>query len=330
MAEETDDPREVTWHPRHVTNLLGHDAAENRVLSAFASGKIHHAWLITGPQGIGKASLAYRFATSVLGSTDTQSRAAHWISSRAHPDLFVLERKWDSKAKKLKSEMAVDDARQLSEFFGLTAGGGGWRIAIIDTADDLNIASANALLKLIEEPPPKSIILLVCNQPGRLLRTIRSRCMSIELQPLTRESTLAVLKSLPLDEPPSAEALDMAVTLANGSPGRALELLGSSGAKSFAAFQSMPRIAPAALIDFGNRFSSKSTSADEFEVFCNLLEAWIGAQARQQAMEGGGQAMAEAYTAIGHSIRQTYALNLDRRQSVIHALSLLDEALKTA
>jgi DNA polymerase III subunit delta' len=339
MAEEVQDIRETNWHPRLAQVLRGHEEAQGQMRRAFDSGKMHHAWLITGAKGIGKATLAYRFAAFVLADAksrqsgltiDPNSRTAHWLASRSHPDLFVLERLWDAKTKKLKSEMSVDGARAMSDFFGLTAGSGGWRVAVIDTADDLNIASANALLKLIEEPPPNCLLLLVCNQPGRLLRTIRSRCMRVDLQPLTQDETLNVATNLPLDEPPDADALRIAASLSHGSPGRALELLGSSGAKSFAAFQSIPSISALSLVEFGNRFTVKSTSADDFEIFCDLLEGWVGAKARELGLKGRGHALAEAYSAIGHSIRQTNALNLDRRQTVIHALSLIDDAMKTA
>ncbi len=339
MADDAGDPREVKWHPRHSRSLVGHSGAERRMRQAFESGKLHHAWLLSGAKGIGKATLAYRFAAFVLDagqapsgdlSIDPDSRTAHWIDSRSHPDLFVLERKWDSKTKKLKSELAVDDARQLSEFFGLTAGGGGWRIAIIDAADDLNNASANALLKLIEEPPPKCLLLLVCNQPGRLLRTIRSRCMRIDLLPLSQTETLHVLSNLPFDEAPTREAMEIAAKLSGGSPGRGLELLDSVGAKSFAAFQAMGKVTGNSLVEFGNRFTTRTSTAEDFEVFFNLFEGWIGAKARQAGLAGGGLGMANAYAAIGHSIRQTNALNLDRRQAVINALSLLNEAMKTA
>ncbi len=125
MAEDNEDPREVEWHPRKARNLLGHLEAEQRMRQAFESGKLHHAWLISGPKGIGKATLAYRFAGFALAGGDStsddlgidpQSRTAHWLASRSHPDLFVLERRWDSKTKKLKSELAVDDARAAFRF----------------------------------------------------------------------------------------------------------------------------------------------------------------------------------------------------------------------
>jgi DNA polymerase-3 subunit delta' len=185
-------------------------------------------------------------------------------------------------------------------------------------------------LKLIEEPPPNCLLLLVCNQPGRLLRTIRSRCMRIDLQPLTNGETMTVLAGLALDEAHTPEAMEIAVKLSAGSPGRALAMLESSGAKSFAAFLGLPGYSPGALVEFGNRFTAKSTSADDFEIFCELLEGWVGTRARQEALHGKGHNLAEAFSAIGHSIRQTNALNLDRRQTVIHALSLIDDALRMA
>jgi DNA polymerase-3 subunit delta' len=342
VSELAADPREVPWHPRLALRLVGHERAERLIARALGSGKLHHAWMITGAMGIGKATLAYRFAAAALEggvvaeaagdplAIPADSRTRHWIAARAHPDLFVLERQWDGKLKRLKTEMAVDDARKFADFFGLTASAGGRRVAIVDTADDLNLASSNALLKLIEEPPPGALILLVTNQPGRVLRTIRSRCMRVDLSPLTAAQTTDVLQALPLDERPSAADLETAVSLAGGSPGRGLQLLHSAGAKAFAAFQHLHGLTAQHLVEFANRFSGRSLTADDFDMFCELLENWVAHQARAQGNGPRGLALAQAHAAIGHSIRQTNALNLDRRQTVVHALTVIDAALKTA
>ncbi len=182
-AEDNPDPREIAHHPRRRRTLYGHGAAEARLLGALRSGKLHHAWLLAGPRGIGKATLAYRFARFLLQFPDAGGRtslqlapempSARQVAAGAHPDLLVIERVYDAKNKRLKSEIAVDDARLAGNFFALTAGAGGWRIAIVDAADDLNSESSNALLKILEEPPPKSVFLLVSHRPGTLLRTIR-------------------------------------------------------------------------------------------------------------------------------------------------------------
>ncbi|MCA3555554.1 DNA polymerase III subunit delta', partial [Aestuariivirga sp.] len=184
MAEEFKDPRDVPWHPRSATELIGHENDESRLLQAAQTGKLHHAWLISGPKGIGKATLAYRFAKFLLQTPTAEKARKHnslhvppdshvfrQIAAGAHPDLLVIERGVDQRSKRLKTEIAVDDARRAQNFFAQTAATGGWRVAVVDPADDLNTASANALLKIIEEPPKQSIFLIVAHQPGRLLPT---------------------------------------------------------------------------------------------------------------------------------------------------------------
>ena len=323
MAEEAADPREVAWHPRRSETLVGHAAAEERLLRAHHSGRLHHAWLISGPRGIGKATLAYRFARVLLGA-----KAARQIAARSHPDLLVIERRFDAKTKKLKSEIAVDDAREATGFFARTAGAGGWRIAIVDSADDLNKESANALLKVIEEPPRRSVFLLVSSRPGALLRTIRSRTIELPLHKLSLEDTLTVLRDLPPVARLSEEVLRQAAQLSEGSPGRALELAGSKGAETFAAFRAGPRLSPSRCVDLAAGFAGRD-SATDFAIFSGLLVDWIAAKARSEALAGArAAALAKAHDDIAASLRQTDALNLDRRQTVVDALLALDEALK--
>jgi len=337
VAEDAPDPRDVAWHPRRRFVLYGHSAAEDRLLRGSQSGKLHHAWLLSGPQGIGKATLAYRFARFLLTDPNASAHVnlrvdpgagpARQIAAGGHPDLLVLERVFDPKNKRLKREIAVDDARAVSAFFALTAGTGGWRIAIVDSADDLNGESANALLKIIEEPPPRSVFLLVSHRPGALLPTIRSRCISLDLQPLSLDDTMRVLHELPPAVKIGEETLRQAAELSNGSPGRALDLVGSKGAAAFAAFAAKPRLSQSRCVEIGMQFAGRD-SAEDYAVFSELLIGWIAEKARVAGLSGGGARLAKAHDDIVYSIRQTDAVNLDRRQTVVDALLALGEALE--
>ncbi len=325
MAEVSEDPREVAWHPRFAPKVIGHEAAQTHFAQAFTGGKLHHAWLMTGAKGIGKASLAYKFAGQVLGQKNlTQSE--RWIAARAHPDLFVLERQLnDSKPRKLKAEISVENARGLSEFFSHTSSGG-WRVGIVDSADDLSGESANALLKLVEEPPANCLLLLVCHNPGRLLRTVKSRCTRLALKGITGPQVLQVVSSLPLEKLPEHDALEMAVGLSDGSPGRALQLLSSDGAKAFDTYLKITKWNSSAIAGLGSRFGGRAATIDDFNLFADLLLNWVGEQAAAKAHAK----LAEAHAKIAENIRLTNAFNLDRRQAVIAAISLVNDALKAA
>ncbi len=318
--------------------LVGHPSAQRRLCDAVDSGKLHHAWLICGLRGIGKATLAYKLAAFVLGARgkadglviEHASQAARWIAAQAHPDLFVLERAYDPKAKRLKSEISVESARELLEFFSRTSGAGGWRVAIVDAADDLNRASANALLKMIEEPPPRALLLLVCNHPGRILRTIRSRCARLDLQPLTQVETRAVVTRSLNEEPPDSPAFETALRHANGRPGMALEFLASPGAKAFLAFEGLPGLNPPSIVELGNRFTGRNAGAKDFDLFCGLLQQWLGARAREDALAKRNLGVAQVHGAVAALFRETDIYNLDRRDAVVRALTLIDKALRAA
>lgn len=340
MAEEPIDPRVVPWHPRRRHTLYGHHDAEARLLHSVTSGKLHHAWLLTGPRGIGKATLAYRLARYLVLppserpfgtlAVPASSPVSHQVAAGAHPGLFVLERGFDPKTKKLKSETAIADARDVIGFLNRTSSTGGWRVVIVDPADDLNLSSANALLKMIEEPPPRSIFLLVAHQPGRMLRTIRSRSIRLSLARLDTATTLKVLRELPAEAMgANHDGIEESAELAQGSPGRALELHGSLGATVFAGLQRHKRLSPAICLDTAAQFGQR-ISPEDYNVFCDLLVKWIGTQARAAALKGGGRALADGADDIVSSLRQADALNLDRRQTVTDALLRLDEALKAS
>ena len=325
MAEENDDPREVAWHPRFTQQLIGHDAAQAHFSQSFLAGKLHHAWLMTGAKGIGKASLAYKFAAQILGQKNL-AQSERWIAARAHPDLFVLERQLnDSKPRKLKAEISVENARGLSVFFSHTSSGG-WRVGIVDAADDLSGESANALLKLVEEPPANCLLLLVCHNPGRLLRTMKSRCTRLALKAIAENQVRDVVFALPLEKPPERDALEMAARLSAGSPGRALQLLSSDGAKAFDTYLKTTKWNSSAIASLGGKFGGRAATIDDFNLFADLLLNWVG----DQAVAKSHAKLAEAHAKIAENIRVTNAFNLDRRQAVITAISLVNDALMRA
>jgi DNA polymerase-3 subunit delta' len=343
MAEEFKDPREVAWHPRRAVDLAGHGQAEARLLQAHQSGKLHHAWLISGTRGIGKATLAYRFAKFLFHVPSAQSARAHnslhiapetpafrQVAAGGHPGLLVIERAVDEKKKRLKTEIAVDDAREAQGFLGQTAAGGEWRVVVVDPADELNKSSANALLKLVEEPPKQAVFLIVCNQPGQLLRTIRSRCLHLPLHRLGIDETVKVLRGLPAEAMEAGEGdIAQAARLSRGSPGLAMQMIGSSGAAAFAEFLKRSKLSPATAVEIAAAFSGRE-SAEDYYIFCDLLVGWAAEQARTAGLAGGGGALAAAHDDINSSLRQADALNLDRRQTVTDALMRLEEALKAS
>ena len=206
MAKRSTEPAETDRiagfaHPRQNTGLIGQDAALTRAARALRGGKPPQGWLISGPPGIGKATLAYRIARYLLAhgatgegaadlSVPPNDPAAIQVAAGSHPGLLVLKRGENPDTGKLMTVLSVGEIRKLANFFGMTSGAGGWRVAIVDTADEMNDNAANALLKLLEEPPGRAMLLLLSNTPGRLLPTIRSRCQRLELRPLDEQAYL--------------------------------------------------------------------------------------------------------------------------------------------
>src|SRR3954469_18351888 len=226
-------------HPRETTALIGQDAALAQAARAIRGGRPPQAWLICGPPGIGKATLAYRIARYLLayGATDrgaadlsvpAQDPAAMQVAAGSHPGLLSLKR-GENKQGKLMTVLSVDEIRKLAGFFGMTSGAGGWRVAIVDTADEMNDNAANALLKLLEEPPGRAMLLLLSNTPGRLLPTIRSRCQRLELRPLDEPALNAALAKM-LPDSDARERAQLA-RLSGGSIGAVLALAGGEGAE---------------------------------------------------------------------------------------------------
>ena len=234
-------------HPRHTAALFGQEAAERGFLAAEATGRLHHAWLLTGPRGVGKATLAWRIARHLIaGARDTTLEMAphdpvfRQVAALASPQLFLARRPWDDKNERLKTAITVDEIRALKGFFELTAADGGHRVAIVDAADELTSQAANALLKILEEPPQSSAILLVSHRPAGLLPTIRSRCRELRCSPLAPAPLARALAAAGTDAPDDARL----AMLAGGSVGAALDLLEGGGLELYAEIVALLGSAP--------------------------------------------------------------------------------------
>jgi len=361
------DEEDTIPHPRQRAILLGHEAAEKTLLDAYGSGRLPHAWLISGPRGIGKATLAYRFARFLLAgggegglfgapadlAVAPTAPVFRRVAMQSHADLRAVERSVNEKTGKLRSEIVVGDVRDLSHFLRLTPAEGGWRIAIVDAADEMNRNAANALLKILEEPPDRAVLLVVSHAPGRLLPTIRSRCRKLPLQPLSEELVLQVLRELAPELAPE-EQLALA-RLSGGSPGRALELAAAGSIELFRAvvalLGSLPRLDLGRLHTLADRMARPGADGD-FRTLGFVLGWWLETMVRSGArgpdamaasvevLPGDGAIRARLQAAasldrwvdVWEKIAQLFAradaVNLDRKQVVLGSFLALEAAAR--
>jgi DNA polymerase-3 subunit delta' len=288
-------------HPRQTMRLFGQEQGEQALLRSFASGHMHHAWLVCGRSGIGKATLAYRFARHVLAKPEERrtdsleaspgSSAARQVAALSHPDLLVLRRAYDPKSKRSSSSIPVDEVRRLKSFLGLTGGDNAWRVVIIDSADELNPSAANALLKSLEEPPRRALFVLISSEPSGLLPTIRSRCQRLELRPLRgpdlRQAVQAALETVGA-EAPSENAWMQLELLAEGSVRRGLQLAAEGGLEDYERvsrlFAALPEVDWPAAHALADALSS-SANEQRFAFFFELLLEMLGRLARDHARD---------------------------------------------
>lgn len=370
-AEAADLPEpdrvEGAPHPRDTARLFGHADAETAFLEAHASGRLHHAWLITGPQGLGKATLAWRCARFLLAAPEDDGGMFgappppatldvpedHPVTRRlralSEPRLFLLRRGPNDKGDRLSQIISVDEVRKLKNFLNLSATDGGQRAVIVDAADEMNISAANAILKLLEEPPPRVTLFLISHRPARLLPTIRSRCRVLRLQALSPDDLAGALAQAGVA---AGDPVVMA-ELAGGAPGEAVRLALDDGvalyARITALLADLPGLDRPRALALAEAASGKGAEA-RFELTLRLLDTFLARLARAGSLRqtppeaapgeaalfarlapdaGSARIWAELAQTLGARARQGRAVNLDPAALLMDMLLRIDETAGT-
>ena len=360
MSEEAQNPS-----PRENPELVGQEAAEKILIDAWKSGRLPHAWLITGPRGIGKATLAFRFARFVLaqGGQGTSSPDAQpaglaldpanpsfrRAAAGGHPDLMTIQAgDINPDTGRMTEGIVVAQVRRAVAFMRLTPAMGGWRVAVVDAADAMNTSAANALLKSLEEPPRCALFMLVSHAPGGLLPTIRSRCQRLSLAPLEDSQVSSLLQRYR----PECSDADRALVLqlADGSIGAALALADAGGLDLYREFVrilgSLPELDVAAVHALGDRMSRGASAVEGFATFSHLVDRWLSAMIRSASTGrpllesvAGERATAErlagaasledwlaVWDKVKHLLSRADSANLERKQVVIGVFHTLASA----
>ena len=371
MTDAADIPEsdriEGAPHPREAPRLIGQESAERDFLEAFNANRLHHGWLITGPRGVGKATLAWRIARFLLATPITAQDGlfgdappdpatldiaedhpvARRLLARSEPRLFSLTRGWDDKAKRLKQTITVDEARKLKSFFNMSAADGGRRVVIVDCADELNTSAANALLKILEEPPDDAILLLVSHQPSGLLPTIRSRCRELRCRPLSPDDMARAMSGAGAEDGTNAAPL---AELSGGSVGEAMRLETLDGMQTYAdiiaLFATLPELKRPAALKLAESAVGKGKEA-RFDLLLRLLDLFLARTARTgisgpplvEAAPGeaalmqrlcpappAGRAWAQLQQELGARARKGRAVNLDPAALILDMIFRINDA----
>ncbi|MDO8981227.1 MAG: DNA polymerase III subunit delta' [Afipia sp.] len=345
MSAKSSEPEAAVPAPRETTALFGHRDAEQTLLTAYRSGRIPHAWLIGGAQGIGKATLAYRMARFVLAHSDPAAQAvqsadslyvdqehpvARQVANGSHGGLLTLERTANEKGT-MRTVITVDESRETIGFFGSTAASvGGWRVCVVDTVDELNANASNALLKILEEPPARSLFLLISHAPARVLATIQSRCRKLPLRPLETDDVIhaaAEAGGLTRRDPALVEAADAA----EGSVARALTLLGGQSLglhqRTLELLNRLPQLDPRALHALGDALPLNDRVG--LKAFVDTIDRWL--TGHLHAPDAGANLprlarLAEVWEKINSAARDTESFNLERKPLVFSVFGMLAEA----
>jgi len=349
------DRFENTPHPRESYCCFGHAGTERQFVQSYLSGHLPQAFIVGGPPGVGKATLAWRLARFLLANPYPAAAAgearadlfvapdhlvARQIAAMAHPDLVLLRREWNEKDKRFFTEIRVEDVRRVIHMFQQAAGRGGYRICILDCAEDLNPSSANALLKLIEEPPPRALFLIVAHRPGRMLATLRSRCQKILLKPLAATDVDHIVAALgPPWSAAGAAKLEAAIARAQGSIHNVLRLLDDRGIELdtnlVRMLDDLPRIDWSKVHALAERVTARHNSKD-YETMLAAVDDWLATRVRRGARSSHGNCArrlvpyALVWEKLSEAARETETFNLDKRPFVLSLFADLAAAARAS
>ena len=350
-------------HPRKTLNIFGHKEAQSSILNAIKINKIHHAWLLCGPKGIGKATLAWKIARSLLISKSTSINDNDTEFSNkleipennpiykrtlalTEPKLHLLRKNWNLKTEKFSQNITIDDIRSLKKFFSLSSTDKGRRVVIIDSADDLQTASANALLKILEEPPVNTTILIISHNPSMLLPTIKSRCRLLKLKPLNSDDLqCGIHQALELE----SGIDDCILELAHGSVGNAIHLLNNNGLEIYKSlctlFSTKSGLDRVKAIELASKATNKN-SRQYFDILISMIVIFTnrlalfgaGAPPQNEAIEnefqvlqhlapnlGSARIWCEHLQAILNSAVKANKLNIEPSSVILDLLLKLDQ-----
>lgn len=366
-AEDLPEPDKLenAPHPREAASLFGQKAAEAALLDAITTGRLHHGWLITGPKGIGKATLAWRLARFLLATPpqeedglfgapppptsldiDPDHPVTRRMAARAEPGLFSLTRSIVETTGRMSKEIRIEDVRKMRGFFALSATDGGRRVVIVDAADELNTNAANGILKLLEEPPKNAVLLLIAHQPSRLLPTIRSRCRVLRCEPLDDDDLAQALAQAGVTSQ-NPQAL---TALAEGSVGAAVRLETEGGTELYAAlltlFATLPRLDRQQIARLADSVTGRGNES-KLALLLDLLDLCLARLARTgvvgpptpEAAPGEAQLLtrlsrdteaarrwADLAQTLGDRARQGAAVNLDPAGLIFDTLTKIEDA----